>query len=135
MNSNSAKLHKIMVVEDDKDIATILQFILDEAGFDVQFCESGIEAIEKVESFLPDLILMDVMMPVMDGIQTLDQLKKIKSLSYIPVIFITAKTQEQEILYYKKVGAIDVITKPFDVDKLENQIKAIWNCFNEKKSR
>jgi len=120
-------LNKILVVEDENDIRTILKFTLERLGhFTVLYCSSGIEALESAEIFSPDLILLDVMMPGMDGIETLKELRNKLPLRYTPVIFMTAKTQADEIANYKKLGAIDVITKPFDPTLLVERLWAIW---------
>jgi DNA-binding response OmpR family regulator len=82
--------------------------------------------LEKAKSFKPDLILLDMMMPGMNGITTLEELHKIDSAKDVPIIFMTAKVQPNEVSTYIKLGAIDVISKPFDPMQLSNQIKEIW---------
>lgn len=119
-------INKILYIEDELDIQAITKIALcDIGGFTLEICSSGKEAIQKISSFNPDLILIDVMMPEMDGPETLIQLKKIKGMESIPVIFMTAKVQTQEIEYYKSLGAINVISKPFDPMNLAQQIKNI----------
>src|SRR3990167_9838556 len=99
-------LNKILVVEDESDIQCILKYVLErQAGLNVIFCNSCSQAVKQAESFAPDLILLDVMMPIMDGIETLELLRKIPSLKKTPVIFMTAKAQPEEISYYKQLGA------------------------------
>jgi two-component system, OmpR family, response regulator len=119
-------INKILYIEDELDIQAITKIALcDIGGFTLEICSSGKEAIQKISSFNPDLILIDVMMPEMDGPETLIELKKIKGMESIPVIFMTAKVQKQEITYYKSLGAINVISKPFDPMNLAQQIKNI----------
>ena len=121
-----AKIDKILYVEDEPDIQTIAQIALsDIGGFTLESCSSGAEAIKKAKTFKPDLILLDVMMPTMDGPQTLSQLRKIENTASTPVIFMTAKVQPQEIEYYKNIGAVDVISKPFDPITLAEKIRTI----------
>ena len=120
-------LKKIMLVEDEPDIQTIVKMALEAKGFILEVCSSGSEALQKVSRFSPDLILLDMMMPEMDGITTLKELRKIPRSSNIPVIFLTAKVQKKEIEQYKKLGAIDVITKPFDPMALGSVLQEIWN--------
>ena len=116
-----------MMVEDDYDIQTVAQLALETVGgYDVQICSSGQEALDNVMQFGPDLILLDVMMPEMDGPTTLKRLKDNKTLNNIPVIFMTAKVQAHEVEMYKKLGALDVISKPFDPMTLSKQIEEIW---------
>lgn len=121
-----AVINKILYVEDEYDIQTIAKIALgDIGGFTLETCSSGAEAIEKAKSFTPDLILLDVMMPNMDGPQTLQELRKIPNTASTPVIFMTAKVQAKEVEYYKSLGAVDVISKPFDPMALAETIKKI----------
>lgn len=121
-----AKIEKILYVEDEADIQTIAKIALEDVGgFELEICSSGEEALQKAEAFGPDVILLDVMMPGLDGPQTLKALRKIVSLESVPVIFMTAKVQPQEVEHLKSVGAIDVIAKPFDPMILAQTIREI----------
>lgn len=123
----NSTLNKILLVEDEQDIRTIAQIALEEIGnFTVRYCESGKEALSCVENFGPDLILLDVMMPEMDGLTVLQELRKNKNLIKIPVVFMTAKVQTNEVTQYLSLGAADVITKPFDPIKLAKKLQEIW---------
>ncbi len=120
-------LNRILYVEDEPDIQTIGKLALETVGgFTVEVCSSGQEAIERAEGFAPDLILLDVMMPGMDGPSTLQALREQQRIADTPVIFITAKVQAQEIEEFKAMGAMDVIAKPFDPMTLSETIKEIW---------
>lgn len=120
-------LKKILYVEDEPDIAEVAKLALETVGgFEVMVCPKGSVALEKAPSYGPDLILLDVMMPEMDGPTTLLELRKIDSLKNIPVAFMTAKVQANEIAEYKGMGAIDIIPKPFDPMTLSEQVQAIW---------
>ena len=124
-------LKKILYVEDDQDIQTVGKITLEAFGnFNVFTCNSGKEALELVKEVNPDLILMDVMMPEMDGITALSELKKDFEVSGIPVIFMTAKAQVHEVEKYNQLGAAGVIIKPLDPVKLCSQIIEIWENFN-----
>lgn len=93
-----SELKKILYVEDEPDIQMIARVALENVGgFELMVCSSGPEAIEKAESFGPDLLLLDVMMPGMDGPSTLQELRKIPSIAKTPVMFMTAKVQPQEV--------------------------------------
>ena len=128
----STQLNKILMVEDEPDIQTVAKLSLESiGGFTVEVCSSGQEAIDKALEVSPDLILLDVMMPGMDGPTTLQELKKIPELSETPVVFMTAKVQPQEIQQYKEYGAIDVIPKPFDPMTLADTLNNIWSQYNE----
>jgi len=122
------ELHSILMVEDEPDIQTVARLSLESiGGFSVEVCSSGQEAIDKAVGFGPDLILLDVMMPGMDGPTTLLELRKIPELTDTPVVFMTAKVQPQEIKLYKEYGAIDVIPKPFDPMSLPDNLRSIWS--------
>ena len=95
-------------------------------GFTVIYCKSGVELLEKAKEFKPDLFLLDVMMPDMDGPTTLSRLRAIPEFADIPAIFMTAKIQPNEIEDYKKIGVLDVISKPFDPMKLADNIRDAW---------
>jgi DNA-binding response OmpR family regulator len=95
-------------------------------GFQVLSCSGGQEALEKILDFAPHFILLDVMMPDMDGPQTLERLRNLIDLQQIPVAFMTAKVQPNEIAHYLSLGASDVIIKPFDPMQLASQVRTIW---------
>jgi len=115
---------RILYVDDEADIRTIVEFALeDEEDFQLELCESGQEALSKVGDFSPDLILLDVMMPAMDGPTTLQHLREIPELAETPVVFVTAKVQPHEVEQFKALGAADVIGKPFDPMSLATQIR------------
>lgn len=120
-------MERILYVEDEQDIQEITKLALEElGGFTVEVCNSGKEAIEKAPEYRPDLILLDVMMPEMDGPSTLAALRDLPSTAQTPVIFMTAKTQSYEIDRFKALGAIDVIKKPFDPMALVDQLRTAY---------
>ncbi|WP_319529891.1 response regulator [uncultured Cohaesibacter sp.] len=130
------KLRRITYVEDDPDIRAIAELALGSiGGYAVDLCASGHEALEKVPGFSPDLILLDVMMPGMDGTETLERLKGKPDTTDIPVVFLTAKAQKHEVEEYRNNGAIDVIIKPFDPIELPYKISCIWqNYLSERRA-
>lgn len=120
-------LDKILYVEDDPDIQAIAVMVLDAiSGFTLEPCSSGSEALSKAVDFNPDLILLDVMMPGMDGPETLHALRQLPELANKPVVFMTAKVQPQEVQGYLDLGAVGVIAKPFDPMTLADQLREIW---------
>lgn len=120
-------LKKILYVEDEPDIQMIARVALENVGgFELCVCSSGTEALEKAEAFDPDMFLLDVMMPGMDGPTTLAELRKIPSLSNKPVMFMTAKVQPQEVEHLKSLNVAEVIAKPFDPMGLANNIRESW---------
>lgn len=123
----ASKLTRILCVENELDIQAVVQLALHQiGGFSVEMCGSGGEALEAVPGFAPQLILLDVMMPEMDGIATLKELRKLPATAATPVVFMTAKVQKEEIQRYLKAGAVDVIAKPFDPMTLSSTIEEIW---------
>jgi two-component system, OmpR family, response regulator len=122
-------LSKILYVEDEPDIQEVARMALEMVGgFTVTICSSGEEALATAPEFDPDLLLLDVMMPGMDGPTTLVELHKISALAAKPAIFMTAKVQPHEVAEYKELGAIDVIPKPFDPMTLSASIQEIWDA-------
>lgn len=121
-------LKRILHVEDDPSIQAVAKVALEAVGgFTVLSCNCGQDALDQVHGFAPDFILLDVMMPGMDGPQTLEQLGKMVDITQIPVAFMTAKVQPNEIEHYRSLGARDVIIKPFDPMQLATQIRSIWS--------
>lgn len=121
------KLERILCIEDEEDIRKIQVVALEAlGGFTVRACASGAEAIQEAAAFSPQLILLDVMMPGMDGPTTLKSLRTLSGLEETPVIFVTAKVQPDEVGYYKELGALEVISKPFDPMTLAARLKQIW---------
>lgn len=116
---------KILLVDDDVDILDFISYNLHKYGYIVQEAVNGLDAIEKTKSFLPDLILMDVMMPKMDGLEACRKIKEISGLSDIPIIFLTARSEEASELSGFEAGADDYIKKPIKPRILLSRIKAI----------
>ncbi|BEH16283.1 response regulator [Marinobacter shengliensis] len=121
-----ASLNKVLYVEDDPDIRAIAELALqDVGGFNTALCSSGQQALEVAPEFGPDLILLDVMMPGMDGPETMRRLRALDATRSTPVIFMTARIQSAEIQEYLALGAIGVIPKPFDPMTLAADIHRI----------
>ena len=126
------ELNNIMHVEDDPSIQQVAKIALEAVGgFTVHTCSGGQQALDDYAAVAPQLILLDVMMPGMDGPTTLQQLKQKFDLTKVPVVFMTAKVQSNEIASYKALGAADVVVKPFDPMTLSNQIQQIWLDFHQ----
>jgi CheY-like chemotaxis protein len=122
-----ASLNRILCVEDEPDIQAVARLALElVGGYTVQVCGTGEEALIVVPRFKPDLILLDVMMPGMDGPTFLVHLRRHPELNMTPVIFMTARAQPAEIAEFTNLGALDVIAKPFDPLALAGQVRSIW---------
>lgn len=117
---------KILIIDDEADIRQIARLGLSRVGrMDVVEAGSGFEGVELALSELPDCILLDVMMPQMDGPTTLSKLRSTLATSAIPVIFLTAKAMTPEVKGLMETGAAGVLTKPFDPLTLADQVRAI----------
>jgi PleD family two-component response regulator len=116
---------KILVVEDDQNIRQILKFRLERAGYDVSTAENGEEGLEKVKEVSPDLVLLDLMMPVMDGREACRRLKSHFNTSHIPVIMLTAKSDIHDKVGGLRDGANDYLTKPYDPKELLLRVQNI----------
>ncbi len=122
-----AMLKRIVHVDDEPDIREIVKMSLEAiGGYSVESFCSGQEILEKTASLAPDLILMDVMMPGMDGPTTFRELRRQPETANIPVIFMSAKVQAHEIEQYLNLGGVGVISKPFDPVSLPKAIEEIW---------
>ena len=120
-------LNRILYVEDEPDIRFVAQMALQAVGgFTVIACACGQDALNAAPDARADLLLLDVMMPGMDGPSTLKALRESPATANTPVIFMTAKVQVAEVAMYKALGALEVIPKPFDPMELAAQIQKIW---------
>ena len=123
-----ATLRHILAVEDDPDIQKVIKLALDTVGgFSTTLASSGQEALAALDHCQPDLILLDVMMPGMDGPTTLSRIRERTEYRDTPAIFLTAKAQTHEIQHLLALGAIAVIAKPFDPMKLAEEVRSHWN--------
>lgn len=121
------ELQRILYVEDEPDIQAVAKIALEDVGgFTLMTCASGQEAVEQAAEFSPDLFLLDVMMPRMDGPATLQALRAVQACAEIPAMFMTAKVQTHETEELRSLGAIDVIAKPFDPMQLAELIRRSW---------
>ena len=119
-------LRKVMLVDDEDDIRTIGNLSLSRVGgWQTVLASSGAEALEKAAAEKPDLILLDVMMPGMDGPTTFGKLRAQEATAGTPIIFMTAKIQKQEVARYLELGALGVIGKPFDPMTLPAEIRKL----------
>ena len=121
-------MKRILLVEDDPDIQIVTSLALGRFGrFAVKVCASAREALESGGAFKPDVILLDVVMPGMDGVRALRAFRRRAAFASVPVIFMTARVQPHEIERYQELGSTGVIAKPFDPATLADTVRAIWN--------
>jgi CheY-like chemotaxis protein len=120
-------LKKVLLVEDDDDIRTIARMSLEMVGgLEVCACASGADALAAVAAFAPQLILLDVMMPGMNGPETLQRLRAQAGLGDVPVVFLTAKAQRDEVEALRRLGVLEILAKPFDPMTLADTVKGLW---------
>ena len=116
---------KILVVDDEKFILALLKDILDREGYEVSVAQNGKEALQSLNSELPDLIISDIMMPKMDGFTLQAAIQEKQETRAIPFIFLTAKADEGSQLKGRRTGVDDYITKPFDIDQLISRVQRL----------
>jgi diguanylate cyclase (GGDEF)-like protein len=114
---------RLLVVEDDNDISNMLRIYFSGLGYDVDVAPRGAEALEKTRQVLPHLIVLDIMLPDIDGYEVCRNLRKSTRTSHIPVIFLTQKDERSDKLQGLELGADDYITKPFDIEELKLRVQ------------
>jgi DNA-binding response OmpR family regulator len=124
VNTNS-KAQTILVAEDQEHIRSLIEYKLRNSGYTVIAVKDGVAALQTAAEIKPDLILLDVMMPLMTGFEVLAKLKQQESLRSIPVLLVTAQSQEDEVLKGLELGADDYITKPFSPNELAARVKTV----------
>jgi two-component system, sensor histidine kinase and response regulator len=116
------KEFKVLIVDDVPENIQVLAHLLNEKGLKVSYADSGIKALKAIKNNLPDLILLDVSMPGMDGLEVCEKLKKDEITSDIPVIFLTARVDQQDVINGLEKGAVDYVTKPFNAKELIKRV-------------
>lgn len=119
-------MQKVLVVDDEPDILELLQYNLNKEGYEVKTAENGKKALDVAREFQPNLVIMDIMMPVMDGVETCRQMREIPGLKEAFVIFLTARSEEFSEVAAFDVGANDFITKPIKPRALMSRIAAAF---------
>lgn len=123
---------KILVIEDEKDIVQAIEYNFKKEGFEVSKAYDGLQGLKQISFLLPDIILLDLMLPGMDGLEILRRAKKDPKTENIPVIILTAKSQEADRVVGLELGADDYITKPFSVRELVARVKAVLKRYGVK---
>jgi len=129
------KRKKILVIEDEVNIIELIRMNLEMHGFNVISSVTGEEGIEKTLNEFPDLILLDLMLPGMDGLEICKRIRMEKATSKIPIIMLTAKSEEMDKVIALELGADDYITKPFGIRELVARIKAVLRRIDEKEEK
>lgn len=119
-------MHKVLVVDDEEPILDLLKYNLEKAGFEVQTASDGLKAVEIAKRFFPEMVLLDIMMPGIDGVETCRRIREIPELQKAFVIFLTARSEEYSEVAAFDVGADDYITKPIKPRALLSRIQAVF---------
>lgn len=123
---------KVLVVDDEPDIVDLLTYNLKKEGYEVESAEDGVKAVKIAGKFQPDVILLDIMMPIQDGVETCRQLREIPELKGTFIIFLTARAEEYSEIAAFDVGADDYITKPIKPRALMSRIAALFRRESKK---
>ena len=126
LSTMGSKQQKVLVVDDEEDILYMLKYNLSKEGYKVKTANNGYKAVEVAEKFVPDLILLDIMMPHQDGVETCRQLRELPDLHHTFIIFLTARSEEYSEVAAFDVGADDYITKPIKPRALMSRISALF---------
>jgi len=121
----------ILVVDDEQDLLDLIEYNLKKEGYNVLKAENGVRGLEMVKEHKPNLVLLDIMMPKLDGIQVCEKMRANPDLKAIPVIFLTARSDEKTEVEGLDIGADDFITKPISTTKLLSRIKAVLRRYDE----
>jgi two-component system alkaline phosphatase synthesis response regulator PhoP len=121
----------ILVVDDEQDLLDLIEYNLKKEGFDVLKAEDGLKGIEMARKHNPNLVLLDIMMPKMDGLEVVERMRDDEQLKHIPIIFLTARGDEKTEVEGLDKGGDDYITKPISTTRLISRIKAVLRRFEE----
>lgn len=133
--SQGGKMKKILIIEDDEHIIELLTFNVENNGYSVMTATDGHDGLEKALNELPDLILLDLMLPGIDGIDICNKLKNKDRTKDIPIIMLTAKGHESDKILGLELGADDYMTKPFSVRELMTRIKVVMRRYNHEATK
>lgn len=121
----TAVMRKILIVDDEPNIVMSLEYTFKKNNFEVFIARDGQEALDILQNQLPDVIILDVMMPLVDGFETLEQIKKNEKLKHCKVMFLSAKNKESDIEKGMALGADAYLTKPFSIKKVVDQVNEL----------
>lgn len=121
---------KVLVVDDEPNIIISLDFLIRKAGYELFIARNGVEALETVRAYLPDIVLLDIMMPDVDGLEVCRIIKSDPELQHIHIVFLSAKSKTDDIKQGLALGADDYVTKPFSTKALMEKVKIIADKLN-----
>ena len=124
-------LQRILLADDEPDILEISRIALETVGgYQVAVCESGSRFLELLEEFNPDLVIIDALMPDMNGLEVLAEMRRIEGFENTPAVFLTGLVLERDLRDLRASGAVDIVTKPFDPMRLPQRLQDIWQAID-----
>jgi len=124
-------LQRILLADDEPDILEISRIALETlGGYEVVVCESGSDFLKLLPGFRPDLVIIDALMPDMNGLEVLAEMRRMEGFEDVPAVFLTGLVLERDLRDLRASGAVDIITKPFDPMKLPQRIDGIWEAID-----
>ena len=123
--NNIIRMKKILIVDDEPNIVMTLEYTFKKNNFEVFIARDGMEALEILKKEFPDVIILDVMMPLVDGFETLEQIKKDEKLKHCKVIFLSAKNKDSDVEKGMALGADAYLTKPFSIKKVVEKVNEL----------
>lgn len=123
--SKEMKLHKILLVDDETGFAELLRDLLRMDNYEVEVANDGVEGVEKIQTFKPDVIISDIVMPRMSGFEMFKKLKSSTETASIPFLFITGFQDERVLAEARKIGVFGILQKPIDLEQIENRVSAL----------
>ncbi len=123
--SKEMKLRKILLVDDEAGFAELLRDLLRMDDYEVEVANDGVEGVEKVQTFKPDVIISDIVMPRMSGFEMFKKLKSSTETASIPFLFITGFQDERVLAEARKIGVFGILQKPIDLEQIENRVSAL----------
>jgi two-component system phosphate regulon response regulator PhoB len=134
-NDPDAARKRVLIVEDEEDIRDLLYYNLAREGFRVSIAEDGVQALEKIQQDAPDLVLLDLMLPGLDGLELTRRLRRDPRTAHLPVLMLTAKKEEVDRIVGLELGADDYVTKPFNLRELVLRMRAVLRRYEEHAAR
>lgn len=123
--NNNTSMKKILIVDDEPNIVMTLEYTFKKNNFEVFIARDGMEALDILKKEFPDVIILDVMMPLVDGFETLEQIKKDEKLKHCKVIFLSAKNKDSDVEKGMALGADAYLTKPFSIKKVVEKVNEL----------
>ncbi|MFP4497590.1 MAG: response regulator transcription factor [Vulcanimicrobiota bacterium] len=127
--------NKVLLVDDDDQILRSLRTYLELESYEVETASNGVEALQKIKQYDPEIVVLDIMMPEMDGFEVMEKIKENPETEKLPVIMLTAKGQDVDVLKGYRMGAASYMTKPFNLNELVENIEMVMNDWGKRQTQ